>query len=352
MPTIIRFPSVGYQVLSALIYFFGLTILTACASRRLPGSFRSIAAIRDISWGRLLVFLIMADSWLFLFCSKPALDNRDQKYSLPSSIAIGGLLIFGIGMASFPGACTAGPILCVISYGSSKVLIYCFLVEKVHLVWSPTAEVGSRRKSKIWVICMSLNAGYIIVVVLMCLGLIHYYRGDGACVIGLQPFSSIPLIAFDLFITIVLNILFLYPLFSSKISSPKVRAVALRTIAASIAALVTSTVNIAILTALHGHQLGWVCLGSCGSDVILNALIIFWVTGKGEGNSTGNDTYEHEITRGNNTAHDPNPNKGVSFKLGNSKKNTKVFGCPGQQVGEAHALQVGFSNPILAGIVC
>ena len=29
---------------------------------------------------------------------------------------------------------------------------------------------------------------------------------------------------------------------------------------------------------MHGHQLGWVCLGSCGADVIVNAVVVYWVT--------------------------------------------------------------------------
>lgn len=36
---------------------------------------------------------------------------------------------------------------------------------------------------------------------------------------------------------------------------------------ASLAALTTSCINIIVLTLLHGKELGWVCLASCGSDV-------------------------------------------------------------------------------------
>ncbi|KAL0572837.1 hypothetical protein V5O48_009126 [Marasmius crinis-equi] len=237
-----------------------------------------------MSWPRLCVFLIMLDSWFFLFSS--------------------GFLIFGIGLESHKEACDASILMCILFYGSSKVFIYCFLVEKVHVVWSPTAETGGRMKSRIWKICMALNAGYIVVVVLMCLGLIHYYRSDGACIIGIAPFSSIPLMSFDLFITIFLNVLFLYPLLSSKISNPKIRAVAIRTIAASLVALVTST-------------------------VILNALTIFFVTRTSDSHSTTIDTHtsEHEHTHTNNN----------SFRVMGSKnrsaKSKSAF-------GEAHALQV------------
>ena len=33
-----------------------------------------------------------------------------------------------------------------------------------------------------------------------------------------------------------------------------------------------------VLTIMHGQQLGWVCLGSCGADVTINALALFFVT--------------------------------------------------------------------------
>ena len=33
-----------------------------------------------------------------------------------------------------------------------------------------------------------------------------------------------------------------------------------------------------VLTIMHGQQLGWVCLGSCGTDVTINALALYFVT--------------------------------------------------------------------------
>lgn len=43
-------------------------------------------------------------------------------------------------------------------------------------------------------------------------------------------------------------------------------------------ALLTSTINIAVLTRLNGHELGWICLASCGMDVTVNALVLDFVT--------------------------------------------------------------------------
>jgi hypothetical protein len=36
-----------------------------------------------------------------------------------------------------------------------------------------------------------------------------------------------------------------------------------------------------ILTVLHGQELGWICLGSCTTDVVVNAMVLFWLTRRG-----------------------------------------------------------------------
>ncbi|KAJ8083607.1 hypothetical protein PM082_009482 [Marasmius tenuissimus] len=136
--------------------------------------------------------------------------------------------------------------------------------------------------------------GYLVVLILMIRGKIHFWRDDGACVIGLKAFSSIPLLIYDLYLTVFLNGLFLWPICRSNIGNPRIKRVAIRTLVASVAALVTSAVNIGVLTIQHGRQLGWVCLGSCGTDVVLNAIAIFWVT---NANSDTQSEYPTENTQ-------------------------------------------------------
>jgi hypothetical protein len=81
------------------------------------------------------------------------------------------------------------------------------------------------------------------------------------------------------FINIVLTVLFLWPLYqTSSVISPTVRRVATRTLLAATVALLTSAANIFVLTILNGHEYGWVCLGSCSADVVVNAVALFWVT--------------------------------------------------------------------------
>ena len=68
-------------------------------------------------------------------------------------------------------------------------------------------------------------------------------------------------------INALLTGLFLWPVMRSSFRNNRVRRLAVRTLWSALIALTTSCVNILILTLMHGHQLGWVCLASCGTDV-------------------------------------------------------------------------------------
>ncbi|KAL0575332.1 hypothetical protein V5O48_006634 [Marasmius crinis-equi] len=121
---------------------------------------------------------------------------------------------------------------------------------------------------------------------------------DGRCIIGLKLFASIPLLAFDVYITVLLNSLFLWPLFRvGFIASPELRKVAIRTLGCSIVALATSTINVSVLTIMHGKQSGWVCLNSCSADVIINTLAMYWVTERrGASSDSDSESPPHDPT--------------------------------------------------------
>ncbi|KAF7336471.1 hypothetical protein MSAN_02301300 [Mycena sanguinolenta] len=164
-------------------------------------------------------------------------------------------------------------------YTTSKVLIYAFLTEKVYIVWEN--GVRGRLKSPVFLVCIGTVTLYFGIILTMFFERIAEFRiGDKACVIGLKPTASLPLLAFDLYINLLLTTLFLWPLLRTNIVNPRLKRVATRTSVASMAALTTSTVNIAVLTILHGRELGWLCLASCGIDVVFNATALFWVTSR------------------------------------------------------------------------
>ncbi|KAJ6600886.1 hypothetical protein B0H10DRAFT_692409 [Mycena sp. CBHHK59/15] len=228
----------------------------------------------------------MLDSYLFLFST--------------------GLLIFGVGLEITEAACSAGIYLCVAFYTSSKVLIYAFLTEKVYIVWGN----GRRRlRTPVCIVCFATVALYVAVVIALFFGRISHFRpSDGACVIGLRPTATISLLTYDLYINVLLTTLFLWPLLRNHVSNAGLKHVTIRTLVASTAALVTSTTNVSLLTALKGRELGWLCLMTSGIDVIVNASALFWATGGGSGTLAfvpptdhghpfeGRDGHEHSAT--------------------------------------------------------
>ncbi|KAJ8072881.1 hypothetical protein PM082_016440 [Marasmius tenuissimus] len=253
------FPSISLQVLSSLIFFLGVTIVTHCLSRRLATVDFSLSGILELPWSRLCLLLVFIDSWLFLFTS--------------------GVLTFGVGLEVSHAVCDAAINICITCYSTSKLLIYLFLIERVHVVWAPTTGSASRFKSAVDRICLVTVALYGIIITLLFLGRIsHWGEGKEACVIGLKPLSSIPLLSYDLYINFFLTGLFFWPLLKSGHLTEKIKSMAIRALVAAIVALTTSTVNIVVLTSQHGRELGWVCLGSCGADVIVNAAALYWAT--------------------------------------------------------------------------
>ncbi|CAE7130809.1 unnamed protein product [Rhizoctonia solani] len=253
----IVFPNQSMQALSSIVHLLGCTVLAFCFARRTTGeAFFSWQTWWNMSWPRLCVLMVFLDSWLFLFST--------------------GILIGGVGMSSNFINCSLGIYACILLYAGSKVLIYCFLIEKVYVVWGGTHQ--SRLHSKVYWGCLLTMAPYAAIVILMLIGRVAYFRDDRSCIIGLRNYASLSLLIYDLYINIFLTGMFLWPLFRSRLHNPKIKKMAMRTLAAAFAALTTSTINIAVLTIMHGQQLGWVCLGSCGTDVMVNALVLFWVT--------------------------------------------------------------------------
>ncbi|KAI0329683.1 hypothetical protein GY45DRAFT_1304273 [Cubamyces sp. BRFM 1775] len=270
-----RFPSVGLEVLSAVIHLFGVSVLAFLLAKKVHwGDVSSFQALSRIAWPRLLVILNVIDSWLFLFST--------------------GLLVNGTGMELSETVCFLGILNCIIFYATSKILIYLFLVEKVYVVWSGAAR-KKRLRSPIYMTCLSVVAVYMGVAIFLILGRISYFRDDGSCVIGLTRPASLTLLIYDLFVNVFLTSLFVWPLLNRKFNTPRIRRVAIRTLWAAAVALTTSCINILVLTIMHGKQLGWVCLASCGTDVVINAGVLCWVT-SGQSSQSGGSSSSRDST--------------------------------------------------------
>ncbi|KZT10751.1 uncharacterized protein LAESUDRAFT_347883 [Laetiporus sulphureus 93-53] len=237
LPPTKHFAAVGWQVTSCIIHLLGVSAMSFLLSRRLMREHFTWHGLKRIALPRLLVILTLVDSWAFLFTA--------------------GVLIQGAGLRLNVTVCSLAIFNCIAFYASSKILIYWFLIEKIRVVWSPIPN-ASRLKSPVYIVCAI----------------------DGYCVIGLKRPASVLLLSYDLSINILFTSLFLWPLYRATFRSARVRQVAVRTLWAAAVALTTSCVNILVLTLMKGKQLGWVCLDSCGTDVIINAIVLFWVTSK------------------------------------------------------------------------
>jgi len=252
--------------------------------------------------------LIFVDSWLFIFSS--------------------GILILGTGLERNDVSCSMGIFLCIIFYGSSKLLIYTFLSERVYVVWQHNPQ-SRRLQCKAYVACLIVLSGYLGIVAVLFYGHISYITQDShMCYIGLKKLASIALLAYDFFVNAFLTALFLWPVTRSSFRNSRVKRLAVRTLWSALIALTTSCVNILILTLMHGRQLGWVCLGSCGTDVIVNALVIYWVT---SGSSDSHEKTPMALTDLNSPSKSERPESNfvepqrrsqVLFKLGRSKQDS------------------------------
>ncbi|KAH9942442.1 uncharacterized protein BXZ73DRAFT_74699 [Epithele typhae] len=137
------------------------------------------------------------------------------------------------------------------------MLIYIFLIEKVNVVWNGLRGCPQKRlHSKVYLCCIALFAVYVGVAAVVIVGRIAYFQKDGTCVIGLK--ARLALVA--------------------HIRPSAVRTTAVRSVRTAAIALTTSCINILVLTLEHGQQLGWVCLASCGTDVVINAVVLCWAT--------------------------------------------------------------------------
>ncbi|KAG8725786.1 hypothetical protein FRC12_024035, partial [Ceratobasidium sp. 428] len=201
-PTIV-FPNPGMQALSSVIHLLGVSVLGYCFARRTTFPDFTWAQIwSTITWPRLCVILVLADSWVFVFLS--------------------GVLILGSGLSKDHVNCSLGIFACIALYALSKILTYAFLMEKVHVVWGGAHQ--PRLKSPVYRICLITMTPYIIIILLMLLGRIAFIREDGACIIGLKRLASLSLLIYDLYINVFLTAMFIWPLARSKLINPRLKA--------------------------------------------------------------------------------------------------------------------------------
>ncbi|KAH7341318.1 hypothetical protein B0J17DRAFT_765396 [Rhizoctonia solani] len=232
-------PSAAMLNLSALAYLLGVTVITWCITRTSEKhSLSTSKAWKAMPWARICFLLVLIDSWLYLIMT--------------------GVLLHGAPRQHEPHRCSIGIVMCLICYVSIKGLVYLCLIERVRAVWSTTRQ---RWRSPIYLFCFSLLLPLIGMVAGMLISQAIHYLHNGYCVLGITRLSSILLLSYDICINLFLTVMFVAPLIHYCITYRTGQ---------------TST-NGVIVYVLDGNETIWVCLGSCAADIVINAVVLYWV---------------------------------------------------------------------------
>ena len=191
-------------------------------------------------------------------------------------------------------ACFASIILCLVFYVVDKVIIYLFLVERIHVV-------RSRRHSRLTDYWYMAN----LAIVILGFGSIAIFSfifpiaefADGKCHIGLPFRITLPLLVYDIAINLYLTSYFLYfvrpglvgdvvghvrsvfskgstgrdnaPNRSGRLGTRRqenLRKLAKRTLNGMCVMLLATTINLAILFYMSGSEEEWMCFMFCTLD--------------------------------------------------------------------------------------
>ncbi|KAJ8659803.1 hypothetical protein O0I10_004396 [Lichtheimia ornata] len=242
-----------------------------------------------LTYSRWLVVMLYINSWAFTYTAVVLSSTNNENHL----------------------SCLLSELTCDVFYAATKLTIYFWLIEKV---WVVSAVRKSRLKTGSYKFHLALMAPYVIIFGLMLMYHIAEIEESGVCWIGLQPIASIPLLVFNLYMTI----LFIKPLMKvsksvhSDWKQTRLHDVARRTLIASVVCLLVSSANILALTIMNGRERGVVCLTCCTIDVTINVITIHWVTS----NPTGKTTKEQI-----NSTSNPNETMHGTFDNGPEKRN-------------------------------
>ncbi|THZ77400.1 hypothetical protein D6C85_01706 [Aureobasidium pullulans] len=252
------------RVVTMILTMFTIAILAVFFTRRLH-QVKSWTTLPVLNW---LVLAIYVDSFFFVIFT----GILSKAFSVNASAGFCDAAILLLEPGSIVEPLTFD---LVISYMSTKILFYYFLVEKCYLIRSAGEP---RRQSKLWLFnFFGVICPYIVLVVLMIVYRIAYMNKEGVCIIGMQRNALVPTIVFDVFLNVWLTTLFLRPLrdcYSYKQqSSSRLRNVVVRTFVGSCATLALSITNLTVIAILDGEP-GYICL----CLFLCTTLILHWVS--------------------------------------------------------------------------
>ncbi|PVI05975.1 hypothetical protein DM02DRAFT_583575 [Periconia macrospinosa] len=227
----------------------------------------------------------------------------------------GAILVYGLNLTTYK-QCRASITVCLFLYFSSKILLYIFYLERVHIARLP--DVSKRTQDKIWIAGMIIAVGFFGGMALWCLATPHAKISlkDGHCLIGSDMIPSYITFSFDIIINIGLTFVFCWlimPILKNQERgvdycgseesqpSPRKRAVVRRmlgrgrtetddrlaqsikkmlkrNIIGSALTFVAGSINLIIYFVDATSQIAYVCYTLCVVDVVFGVLVVHWLT--------------------------------------------------------------------------
>ncbi|ORY78398.1 hypothetical protein BCR35DRAFT_352902 [Leucosporidium creatinivorum] len=247
-------------------------------------------------------------------------------------IALSCLILFALGAGMSASTCSAAGIIGLVSYLCTKLLVFAYLLERVYVVWHlrliPRRKSATYRLAALPFLAICAVFGYVIATRH---NELRPYASPGSrsrfsCHLGVDNTVAAPLLlATSCAFSALLLALFLIPLLKAQFT--RARTIARKSCLASAASLCSEAVVLGVLLWKGGWERSFVWLGSCGADVLLNAIIIYSITSSSH--STSSFDLEASL---------PPPTPYPDFASPRSQFSKSSFGSPRPSMSRAHSL--------------
>ncbi|ORY75968.1 hypothetical protein BCR35DRAFT_353491 [Leucosporidium creatinivorum] len=267
-------------------------MVVACmVSHRWPGF--TVNSWRGMSVPKVALLLVLLNTLAFVFSAA--------------------LMALGVGTSLNAASCEATIWMCILWYSAAKVCITFFLVERVHIVHGQ--QQPSRLKNKIYLSNCLLLLGWTGVFLFLIISHKTSIRpSDGQCSFFISRYSSLAAGLLDMVIILYLSLLFALPLYRGRWANPEIRRLAIRSLAASLVSMASTTANMFWTTfGARGHQVPYLCLALCTADCLVNAGVLFFITSSdSKSTSLGRSPTERSAGRHYPSAISSQPRRGRS----------------------------------------
>lgn len=252
----------------------------------------------------------------------------------------GAILIYGLNFTTWK-ECRASITVCIFLYFLSKILLYIFYMERVHIARLPVAPKRSR--DPIWLAGMVIIVGLFGGMAVWCIATPHANISvqDGQCRIGSDMIPSYTAFSFDIIINIGLTGVFIWlivpvlknksrgtvtvvvdtseltphtlPSFGGVLTrdaetddplSLSVKRMLRRNIIGSALTFGAAAINLVIYFVDATSQIAYVCYTLCIVDVVFGVLVVQWLT-FGRGSNERNEKFRQPPTAANLAMSEP-----------------------------------------------